>query len=140
MAVGCVSPTTPQPCHHGHLLHSSQQGSESASEMDIAISCDIIAQVTFMAPLLRSIARSKFYVLPMLMERGLYEKVRIQGAEMMRKPSYNLSTTNSEAEMALQSCPQLGKGCQVFLFLHRLVIGCGLSQEGVMTLDEITFC
>ena len=140
MALGCVSPTTPHPCHHGHLLHSSQQGSESASEMDIAILCDITSQVTFMAPLLRSIARSKLYVLPMLMERGLYEKVRIQGAEMMRKPSYNLSTTNSEAEMALQSCPQLGTGGQVFLFLHGLVIGCGLSQEGVMTSDEITFC
>lgn len=141
LALGCVRPPPPPARrHHGHLLHSSQQGSESASETDIAILCDIIAQVTFMAPLLCSIARSKLYVLPMLMERGLYKKVRIQGSEMMRKPSYNLSITNSEAEMALQSCPELGQGGQVFLFLHGLVIGCGLSQEEVMTLDEITFC
>lgn len=76
----------------------------------------------------------------MLTERGLYKKVRIQESEMMRKPTYNLSTTNSEAEMALQSCPELGQGGQVFLFLHELATGCGLSQEGVVTLDEITFC
>ena len=86
-------------------------------------------QVAFMAPLLCSIARSKLYVLPMLMERGLYKKVRIQGSEMMRKPSYNLSTTNSEAEMALQSCPELGQGVRSFCFSMDLSLDVGCPRK-----------